>query len=176
MKRIYIVILAILLVFELSGCAVLKKKFTRKKKPLEVETVYYELEEYSREPNGVLYKRYYTFWRTWQAELINKMGENPKKDMRCAGEIINSLQSMQRFLLREKADELAPYIDEMEGVRQQLSDRNIATTSRKRLKRILEIRYRQMGNVFSYRKVKDFILPDQTGPPEPEQGLEERAR
>jgi len=176
MKRIYIAILTILLVFELSGCAAFKKKFTRKKKPREPETVYYELEEYAREPNAVLYKRHYIFWKTWQDELINKMGENHKKDMRCAGEIINSLQDMQRFLLREKAEELAPYIDEMEGIRQQLSDRYIATASRKRLKRILQARYRQIRRAFPYKKVKDFILDDQPEPREPEQAPQEGAR
>jgi hypothetical protein len=171
LRRLIGIVLVITFMVTVCGCAALKKKFTRKKKP-QKPTVYYDLEKYAKEPNAVLYKRHYVYWKTWQEELINKLSENNyKKNARCTQGIISNLNDMKRYLSAEKAEALQPFIDEMQGLEKELSGKYISMGRQTRLHNLLEKRYRRIKREFSYTKVKDDIVPDtrpthETTPPE----------
>jgi len=176
-RKILVIILIILIGLEVTGCGPLKKKFTRKKKKGTPPPVYYELEKYSKESNAVLYKRHYIYWKTWQEELINKMGDKYKKDIRYADGIISNLRDMRRLLVKEKGDELAVFIDEMKKIKEKLNDRSLRGANKIRIKSTLEKRYRKIKREFSYTKVEDYILEDVKPPevPQPEKKDAEKA-
>jgi hypothetical protein len=160
LRKLIGTILAIALITNLCGCAALKRKFTRKKKHVK-PAVYYDLEKYAKEPNAILYKRHYVYWKTWQEELINKLSEkNFKKNISCAQGIISNLEDMKRYLVTEKAENLQPYIDEMRALQKELSGKYIGMGRQTRLRNLLEKRYRRIKREFSYTKVKDYIVPD----------------
>lgn len=174
-RKILVIILVVLIGLEVTGCGPLKKKFTRKKKKEIPPPVYYELEKYSREPNIVLYKRHYIYWKTWQEELINKIGDKYKKDIRYADGIISNLQDMRRLLVKEKGDELAVFIDEMKKIKTMLNDRSLRGANKIRIKNTLEKRYRKIKREFSYTKVEDYVLED-VKPPEAPQSAKKEAK
>jgi len=159
-KMLLTIVLVVLLAFEVTGCGPLKKKFTRKKKEAAPPPVYFELEKYSKEPNAVLYRRHYIYWKTWQEELINKIAQGYKKDMRCSLEIISNLRDMKRLLVEEKADELQAYIEQMQEIKETLDERYITIAIKKRAKHKLERMYRAIKREFSFKSVKDYILAD----------------
>jgi len=169
-RKILVIILIVLIGLEVTGCGPLKRKFTRKKKKGTPPPVYYELEKYSREPNMVLYKRHYIYWKTWQEELINKIGDKHKKDIRYADGIISNLQDMRRLLAKEKGHELTVFIDEMKKIKEKLNDRSLRGANKIRIKNTLEKRYRKIKREFSYTKVADYVLkdvkPSEAPPPE----------
>jgi len=166
--RISVLILAVMLIVETSGCAAFKKKFTRPRKEVKFEPVYFEPEVYGKKPNSVLYKQYYIFWKTWHEELISRIDQTHQKAVRCASETVINLNSMKKFLAGEKADKLQAYIDEMTNVKGELNKRYLSSASKMRMKRKLETAYRQIKREFAYKKVIDHILPDAVPQEEPQ--------
>jgi hypothetical protein len=163
-KRIICAFLVCVLCLQASGCSILrplKRKFIRKKKEEEpAPSIVTQFDRYEKEPNLKLYQRHYVYWKTWQEELISKIGENALKDLQCIRQIIANLNDMKRYLKEEKATGLDPIIAEMSEIKE-LIDRNILTDRHKdRVRRILEKNYRLLKREFYYKKVKEDILPD----------------
>ncbi len=160
-KKMSVAVLIIFLISEAVGCGPMANKFTRKKKEKEAPPVYYELEKYTRDSNLVIYKRHYLYWKTWQEELINKLGGNRSKDIRCIEEAISNLRDMKKVLKPEKAEGLEVHIGEMEGLKEKISAKFITLATKNRLVSVLEKKYREIKMDFSPKKVNDFILPDE---------------
>ena len=80
------------LLLSLSGCAALKKKFTRKKKKTETP-VFYHVRKYDVKPSIDLYEKHYIFWINWHRELVMELGENFKSDTRSIQELRSNLES-----------------------------------------------------------------------------------
>lgn len=160
-RSVLIGVLAVLIALDCAGCAALQRKFTRKKKETQ-PSVYYELEKYTKEPNEVIYKKHYIFWKTWQEELINKMNEqNNKMNIRCATEAMTNLEDMRRLLKEEKAKEMEPYIAEIRDIKKEFENRLITVSRKNRIKSLLEKRYRKIKRDFSYKKIGNYILADE---------------
>lgn len=151
---LFAVISGILL--NLSGCAALKKKFTRKKAPKKTP-VFYSVRKYDVKPSMDLYEKHYVFWVNWHRELIMELGKNFKSDIRSAQEMRGNLESMESLLADEKAAKLAPHITEVKKVEEILRKRNMTKANEARIRQILEREYRVIKSQFSPSKVEGDI-------------------
>ncbi len=147
--------IALLLAFNSMGCESLRKKFTRKKKAPVKMPRFYQVKEYKKVPSPELYKKHYSYWQSWQSELIKVLGANHKKDMRCIEEIVSNLKDMQNILLKEKADELEPRIARLSKVKDVIFGEDLSVANREFIKSTLEREDRYIRRDFHYTKVKD---------------------
>ena len=147
------------MVLSLGGCAALKKKFTRKKKPKKTP-VFYSVRKYDVKPSMDLYEKHYIFWVNWHRELVTELGENFKSDIRSAQEMRGNLDSMESLLIDEKAAELAPHVSELRKVEAILEKRNMTKVNETRIRQILGREYRAIRGRFSPSKMKGSIRAD----------------
>ena len=162
MKKIYkssvwFFIVVIFVVFNLGGCAALRKKFIPKKKKEKVSPTYSRIEEYNTVPTIEIYEKHYIFWRSWHREIMELLGENSKKDKRCISEMIGNLQDLRSMLVDEKGNELDKHIAKLKEVEQIIIKRNLTSSTKTRIRRILEKEYVLIKISFSYRKIEPFI-------------------
>ncbi len=161
MKRpISIILIVSLFALELSGCTALKKKFTRKKKEKPKIIRYRPVTKYEKRPNAELYQKHFVYWKTWQSDLIRRLGESRKRDTRCIDEIITNLEDMKKFLVDEKAKELQPHIDKLLTVREGILSRNLSKYNKDFIGRTLKREMMAINRGFAYGKVKDFLKKD----------------
>ena len=154
-----LLVLASFLIANLTGCAEVQRKFTRKKKAAVSKIPRYRaVKQYEKRPTQELYQRHYVFWRTWHSELLRVMGQNHKKDARCIGEIISNLKDMQNMLIPDKAARLGPHIAELEKAGAAIAGSDAASAYNTiYIRRILEKEDKAIAGGFKYKKVKDFI-------------------
>ncbi|MFH1997023.1 MAG: hypothetical protein ABIJ27_08575 [Candidatus Omnitrophota bacterium] len=152
-KKLIAVILIMIIALDLSGCAGLRKKFTRKRKPVKKRPAPVQTREYKRKPTKELYERHYVFWKTWHDELIQKVGMNEKKDMRCIEEIIANLSDLKDMLDEEKAKEMQPSIDRMAAIKERMEERPYTKYDKSRVVRVLESEGRGIKSNFSLSEV-----------------------
>ena len=105
-----------------TGCESLKKKFTRKNKSQKTEEVMIvSPRDYSANPlpNDVLYKRYFTYWKSWNQELLTSLNDRPSdiKVLDCTEQAIINLKKMATYLNEAKAKELSGYIQQTENIK-----------------------------------------------------------
>lgn len=157
MKKIITFLIIFSLAANLAGCAALQKKFTRKKKAGVKAPRIYQVKIYEKKPTPELYKKHYTFWSGWQSELVQVLGENHKKDMRCIEEIVSNLKDMQNILTEEKAKALDPHIDKLAAVGDMIFKSEVTRSNRESIIRALDRESRAIKKDFNYRKVKDYL-------------------
>src|SRR3989338_1594063 len=107
----------IILCMCIAGCAGVQRKFARKKKEevkqLPIITTY----DYAKELRvDELYKKRFLFWKSWQGELIDRMGDGYKKRAECYDELMENLLEMQKYLNDEKYKELTAFVTEIKTV------------------------------------------------------------
>lgn len=161
MKRLFLVIMILVFMFELTGCEAIQQKFTRKKKRKPIRPVFYQEGEGETRPHLELYMMHYTYWKTWQEDLIANAGENSKRDKLASEEILGNLKDMRKHLVDEKGKELDAYIEEIEGITDKIT-KGIAgqTTQIATLKRRLSNIRARIVRKFYYKKVRDYIKAD----------------
>ena len=106
----------------MTGCETLRKKFTRQKKNQKTEEVMIvSPRDYSAHPfpNDVLYKQYFTYWKSWNQELVTSLNEraSDKKVLDCTEQAIINLKKMATYLNEAKAKELSGYIQQTEDIK-----------------------------------------------------------
>lgn len=148
----------ILLCVSIAGCAGVQRKFARKKKqeekPLPVVTTY----DYAKEQRvDELYKKRFLFWKSWQGELIDRMGGNYKKRTECYDELMQNLLEMQKYLNDQKYNELEVFITEIKSVDPDVKKIDLRGSEQYRITQLLEKTKRLIDKRFSYTKVKDFL-------------------
>ena len=162
-KRFLSLLLLIVWVAGLAGCATVQKKFTRKKKTPKhtAATIYFQEGAYQKKfSNDYYYKTHYTFWKTWQDELITQLGGNQKKVARSAQEALGHLTEMNRYLVPEKQAELKPLLDDLARITRNIEGRGLSDSEIGSVRVELEKIKRLVANDFYYEKVKDQLLPD----------------
>ena len=93
----------ILLCVSIAGCAGMQRKFARKKKQEEKSLPIVTTYDYAKEQRvDELYKKRFLFWKSWQGELIDRMGDNYKKRTECYYELMQNLLEMQKYLNDQK--------------------------------------------------------------------------
>jgi dsDNA-binding SOS-regulon protein len=122
MKKVCLISLILICgVTSLTGCETLKKKFTRKRKSQDSqEQVIIVPRDYAAHPvaNDLLYKQYFTYWKSWNQELVASFeGNAHKKIVDCAQQSLLNLQKMASFLKEEKAKELGVFIKKTEDLK-----------------------------------------------------------
>lgn len=157
MKRAMTFVVILCLAISLTGCDALQKKFTRKKKAAPKRPRIYQVKKYEKKPTPELYNKHYTYWQSWSGELIEVLGKNHKKDIRCIEEIIGNLKDMQNILIDDKGDELAVHINKAEGVRDTLARGDMSFAVLASVKSTLEREDRAIKRDFITNKIKNYI-------------------
>jgi hypothetical protein len=155
--------LTVLLLIGMSGCASVEKKFIRKKKvPAHIPAVVYiEQGPYQKKYSSeYYYKSHFTYWKSWQEELVNNLGANQKKVSRCAEEAWNHLTEMNKYLVPAKQAELAPNLESLGQIAAKISGGNYSRSEKGDLRAELEKIQRIVSNNFYYDKVKNDLVPD----------------
>jgi hypothetical protein len=110
------------LMFLLTGCETLRRKFTRQKKSQKVqEVMIVSPRDYSAHPfpSDVLYKQYFVYWKSWNQELVSSLNDRAPdiKVIDCAEQAIANLKKMATYLNDPKAKELNIYIKQTEDIK-----------------------------------------------------------
>jgi len=155
--RIAALIIVFAFAVNVSGCASLMKKFTRKKTEDKKALIYKPIREYQKPPAEDRYQRHYLFWQSWHSELVKVIGENHKKDYLCISEIIGNLTSMKELLAESKADELAKHIGKLTVIQEKIARGALSTSERDYAKRVLDKEERSIKSRFGYKKMQTFI-------------------
>ena len=173
LKTIFLVSVLWFLVTELMGCESvsesIKKKFIPKKKKEEAAPVmFYDEEFYSKYPNATLYDNHYTYWKTWEKELIDSLsGTNDKKMAQCANYALSEMILMRKYLLDPKATELDKWMKDLEVAQKKIGQGGLSEPSKMGMRSTLQTHYTHVNRVFQTKNVRDFIKPD-VAPPKPE--------
>lgn len=157
MKKIMVMIITVCLAISLVGCDALQRKFTRKKKAAPKRPRIYQLKKYEKKPTPELYNKHFVYWQTWSGEIIQVLGDNHKKDMRCMEEIVGNLKDMQNILIAEKADGLQKHIERAEDVRTTISRGDMSFSVKANVKITLEREDRAIKRDFVTSKIKNYI-------------------
>jgi hypothetical protein len=148
-----------------TGCSgTWRRKFVRAKKGEAKEGPVLQPYDYAREfTNRQLYANNYTFWRNSQSELVKsvKAKDSSKKIKNDAVYAMTDIKKLASLLVAEKAAELAPYIAELEDIAEKIYMPNYVSSNSNALVSRLSKHYRAVSRDFSYRRMKDFIKPDE---------------
>lgn len=153
MKRLICLLLIIGFTLNISGCAALKKKFTRKKKPKPKKISFYQIKKYDIKPSMELYEKHFMFWVNWHKGLLEKLGESHKYDLQCINGIISNLEDMYNLLVDEEKKELADHIQVLKQAEKIIAEDTLTNFNIVRVRRILEREIRTIKNRFSPRKM-----------------------
>ena len=148
----------IMLCVSIAGCAGMQKKFARRKKEevkqLPIVTTY----DYAKEARvDELYKKRFLFWKSWQSELIDRMGDGYKKRTACYDELVQNLLEMQKYLNDEKYKELENFITEIRSLDPDVRKIDLTNNERYRISQVLEKTRRLIEKRFSYSHVKNSL-------------------
>ena len=152
-------LVALMSISALAGCATMKKKFIRKKPERQVRPVIYTEEKFVKQySNKYYYTTHFNNWKTWQDELLNSMTANDKRDERAMQEVLINLEKMQNYLAEPKKTELSRQAADVHKAADAMEAGGSLSDASIRLK--LERTRRIINGGFYTDKVKDFIVPD----------------
>ena len=157
MKRWIFFIAVICVAASLVGCDSVQRKFTRKKKDVKKVPMVVQAKKYEKKPSPELYSKHFSYWQSWQSELIQRLGDNHKKDSRCIEEILSQLNDMRNLLVQEKADELGKHIKELEEVRDVILREQLSQFNMSHNMMVLEREDRLIEKDFCVSKIRSFI-------------------
>lgn len=148
-----------ILCLALSGCGPeWKRKFVRKRAETKPEPIIaYEPQEYRKESNEILYKRHFVFWKSWQEELVNKLGENSARDTDAFQEALKNLDDMKGCLKEETAAGLDPYSKKINDLYNTYKSDRIGIIQARQMRQDLDRIMLKIDKAFRYTKVKGHI-------------------
>lgn len=158
MKRISLILIDLALILGLSGCATVKRKFTRKKKERKPEVIL-ALEDYDKfiDYHG-LYKKHYLLWQYWHDELIASLERNFKKQRQCVEQSLEHLRALGKYITEEKKGILGTYVGRLEGIRGKILRRRLNPIERDKISRELQKLKRLIDKEFRYSEIKAYII------------------
>lgn len=157
MKRFMIFLMIICFAVNLAGCDALQKKFTRKKKTVPKKPKIYQLQRYEKKPTPELYNKHFVYWQTFSGDIIERLGQNHKKDVRSIDEMVGNLKDMQNILVKEKADEMQPHIDTASDARSTIMRGDMSFSVMNSVRSTLEREDRAIKREFITLKVKNYL-------------------
>lgn len=157
MKKICALAMIVFIALTLAGCDALQRKFTRKKKYVKPVPRLYQLKKYDIKPSAALYSKHYAYWQSWMSELIQDLGGNRKKDIRCIEEALSQLHDMQNILVQEKADALEKHIHRLEEVRDTIIKEQLSQYNKSQIIMTLEREDRTIKREFCTAGIKGHI-------------------
>ncbi|MBU0605879.1 MAG: hypothetical protein KKH77_06285 [Candidatus Omnitrophica bacterium] len=157
MRKISVFAMIFLLAVTLTGCDALQRKFTRKKKETKPIPRLYQLKKYDVKPSAALYSKHYAYWQSWMSELIQDLGDNHKKDVRCIDEALSQLHDMRNILVQEKADALTKHIRRIEKAREIIIKEGLSQYNKNQVLMTLEREDRIVKSEFTVSRIKNDI-------------------
>lgn len=158
MKRWFVLFMVFAIVISSAGCTEeWRKKFIRKKKDVKKPRIY-QLKRYKKEPTELLYNKHYNYAITWLSELVDDLGHNHKKDLRCIEEALSQVRDLQAFLVPEKGKELDKHIARLEEVRDIIKRQDLGQANKDYVMRGIEREERFLRSEFYYNRIKNFMI------------------
>jgi len=105
------------------------------------------------------YRQYFLYWKSWQDELIDSLGEeqpNLRRRSDCAHEAIRNLTEMQRLLSGGERAEADKYVSKMLALKADI-EKDIYGANSWALRRQAEDLERRIRRAMQYEKVKDSL-------------------
>lgn len=159
-RKLLKIILIFALVSSVCGCAELRRKFIRKKKPTKEEFSFYRPEQYNPKPPHERYQDSYVLWRNWQLDLERTEGTSHLRDLNALHEILRHLTAMRDLLKDEKAVELGVQIKHMDSLLEKLKKTRRDIIKDPHSRKLVERVGRVIVNNFSYNRMRDYIKSD----------------
>lgn len=159
-KIIFVVVIFITLSL-IYGCAAFKRKFIPppKEKHKSPQMTYVPTHEYKKTiSNQLVYKKYYTYWKTMEMQLIDDLGKNQKRDLMSYQEAMHNLLAIKKYLVEEKANQLDIYIKQLEDIFKKYQTAYESSSITSRTKSFLITHKRNVEHNFRYGKVKNYII------------------
>lgn len=157
MKKFVLALAVIILAVNLTGCDALQRKFTRKKTNVVKKPRFYQLKKYVKKPSPELYKQHFAYWQSWQGELLQRIGQNHKKDVRAIDEALGHLKDLQNILVPSKAEAMQPHIEKMEQAREIIHRGDLSFANKDYVRGIIDREDRAIKRDFSYSSVRDSL-------------------
>lgn len=145
-----------------AGCDAFVRKFTRKPKGQKAKDQEMVIvpEEYKgpQMTREELYHQYFSFWQSWQNELIESFIQNRsyKKRVDCIQQAIKNLLALRPILNQAKQKELDAYLNKYKELESAISS-DIYGTFNNRNRQTAERLKLDIYNNFLYPKVKDSL-------------------
>ena len=163
------------MVFPMTGCASVQKKFTRKpKEPKHIPAAnYFEEGPYQKKySNAYYYKMHYTLWKSCHEDLTRGTADgNRKKTERNYEDALNHLMEMRTYLVAEKQKELEPMLNELTELTKKFETGGYSKSEESSTRAELEKIKRFVSSNFYYNKIAGQILPNKINlsvvPPSP---------
>jgi len=162
MHKAVIFVAGLFLLANLIGCEAFVRKFTRKsKKEKAPEEMVLAPEEWKgpQMTKEERYRQYYTFWLSWQDELINVLnqGSSLKKRSSCIDEAIKNLMGMRGMLNETKQKQLDVYLKQMSGLNAAIKS-DIYGASNNYNRQTTEKVRRNILQSYSYSDIKNDLI------------------
>jgi hypothetical protein len=149
------------MLLELLGCEAFTRKFTRKPKKQDAAVEMVLVPEVYKGPNMTkeeIYRQYYTYWSSWQDELINVLtGQSTwKKKVDCAQEALKNLLKMKMLVVDPAQKNFEPAVAGLNDllvyiksdIYGQMNDRN---------RRIAEKIRTEIHDNLNYPQIKNYL-------------------
>lgn len=158
MKKILSVLLIFAIVTGTAGCSQeWQRKFIRKKKEVVKKPRIWQEKRYPNEPTEAVYSKHYNYTISWLSELLDRLGDNNKKDLRCIEEALGQAESMQYCLVEDKAKELDKHINRLREVRDIIKREDLGDANRDYVRSSVEREERFLRSQFYYNKIKNYM-------------------
>lgn len=158
MRRLLSIFMIFAILMNTAGCSEeWRKKFIRKKKTVTKKPRIWQENKYAAVPNETLYSKHYNYAITWLSELSEDIGQNNKKDVRCAEEALSQMESMQYCLVPDKAKELDKHIKRVKDVRDTLKRGDLSYANKDYVRSTIEREERFLRSEFYYHKIQNFM-------------------
>ena len=158
MRKILSIFIIIAILMNTAGCSdEWRKKFVRKKKDVAKKPHIWQEKKYSDEPTEALYTKHYNYAITWLSELSDDLGQNNKKDLRCAQEALGQICDMQNCLIPGKAKDVDKHIKRLEEVRDILKRGDLDQANKDYVRSSVDREERFIRSELYYHKIKDFM-------------------
>ncbi|MBN2121011.1 MAG: hypothetical protein JW734_08180 [Candidatus Omnitrophica bacterium] len=124
MRKFFIAVFVLIMVFDFTGCMALRKKFVRKRRKEVPPPLYLELKEYPKVPTSDMYHQYWLFVRGWLDELNASMeeGANAKRQKKSIDEAFMNLEQIIYYYNEEGKKAIDPIYKEMVSIRTAVHD------------------------------------------------------
>jgi hypothetical protein len=150
------------LLVNLAGCEALSRKFIRKsKKEKAPEEMVLAPEEWKgpQMTKEERYRQYYTFWLSWQDELISMLLQpsSQKKKADCAEQAVKNLLGMRSMLNETKQKQLDVFLRQMNSLSSDIKS-DIYGASDNSIRKDAEKARRNILQNFSYSDIKNDLI------------------
>jgi len=160
-QKLCLICVSIAVMSLFSGCAPLKKKFTRKKKEGDqqqkfvpvLEPIDYEVVQYSPQER---YHQAYSLWAVWQKDLLLSMEKkvNSKNQKYLLDKIVVQLEEMKKWLSNDKKLKLEDVVLEYKDIRDKFQNA-VNLGNIRSVKRQIESNGKKIRLEFSFKSLDE---------------------